>query len=293
MKLKLLKKSVFALVLASSALAFADTAKIISVTGKVEVNRKDAWVTLEKDSIINEGEVISTGFKSEALISYKDSVMKLGALTRITLEKLASSDVKDDVSIYLNTGNIRSTVNHSENKRINYTVRNPIAVASVRGTRFGFDSTGTGDCEDGGILIIPADLVDPVKDLGIKNPVGMDDKKKTNQEAGGENLTTLPPAEGTTNVFTNTEDINANLSGGTLVTKGQNFSFANDGTSSMGKVQTNSEQNINSVSSMGQTASEREFKQMGQTASGSDTPKLATESKQSASLNINLIMPKY
>ena len=218
--------------------------------------------------------------------------MKLGALTRITLEKLASSDVKDDVSIYLNTGNIRSTVNHSENKRINYTVRNPIAVASVRGTRFGFDSTGTGDCEDGGILIIPADLVDPVKDLGIKNPVGMDDKKKNNQDAGGENLTTLPPAEGTTNVFTNTEDINANLSGGTLVTKGQNFSFANDGTSSMGKVQTNSEQNINSVSSMGQTASEREFKQMGQTTSGKDTPKLATESKQSASLNINLIMPK-
>ena len=136
MKSCLIKKYILAVLFASCTLAFAETATVISVSGKVEVNRNETWLPVQKDTIIREGEVISTGFKSEALVKYKDSVMKLGPLTRITLEKLASSDTKDDVSVYLSTGSVRSTVNHSENRRVSYTVRNPIAVASVRGTVF-------------------------------------------------------------------------------------------------------------------------------------------------------------
>lgn len=291
MKLNLVKKTVLALALASSALAFAETAKVISVTGKVEVNRKDAWVPLAKDAVLNEGEVISTGFKSEALIQYKESVMKLGALTRITLEQLAASDTKDDVSVYLNTGTIRSTVNHAENRRINYTVRNPIAVASVRGTIVGMDGTGATDCGDGGVDVLPADAVDPVKHLGIKKPA---DRKVSadGAEASGEAGKTLAPAGGTTNSFTNTSDINPNLPGGTLLTKGQSMNIGDNDGLFTGNAQNNTQININAVGTIGSTASENEFKQIGSAGDGVELPGSSSKAPNSGSLVVNVKFAK-
>lgn len=260
MKSCLIKKYVLALLFISSTVAFAETATIISTTGKVEVNRNEAWVPVNKDTVIREGEIISTGFKSEALIKYKDSVMKLGPLTRITLEKLASSDTKDDVSVYLSTGSVRSTVNHSENRRISYTVRNPIAVASVRGTVFDFDGLANIGCDLGGVLVTAAENVDPVKDLGIKNPAdknGLISKNPT--ENTNEENVTKDPAEGTTNSFTSTEDINPNLAGGILITGGQRTDFTDTTTSSPSRAKTETEVNITSFTSDLNTASDTEF----------------------------------
>ena len=73
MKSCLIKKYILALLFISSTVAFAETATIISTTGKVEVNRNEAWVPVNKDTVIREGEIISTGFKSEALIKYSAS----------------------------------------------------------------------------------------------------------------------------------------------------------------------------------------------------------------------------
>lgn len=178
MKFGSLKKSILAVLIASSAYTFADSARVISVSGKAEVDRNNSWIPLQKDALINEGEVISTGFKSELLIKYKDSVMKLGSLTRITLEKLASTDKKDDVSVYLNTGTIRSTVNHSENRRISYTVRNPIAVASVRGTDFDMDGLANVDCYSGGVVVVPAEAKTQGKNSGTGDAETSSRKRK-------------------------------------------------------------------------------------------------------------------
>lgn len=279
MKLSLIKKSLLAVLFASSALAFADTAKIISVTGKVEVSRKDAWIPLAKDSVINEGEIISTGFKSEALIKYKDSVMKLGPLTRVTLEKLASSDVKDDVSVYLSTGTVRSTVNHSENKRVSYTVRNPIAVASVRGTDFDFDGTAAITCYKGGIFVTSADMVDPVRDLGVTNPA--DGKGSENKEG-----TTLPPADGTTNSFTSGSDINPNITGGVVLTAGQQTGFNTETGTMSNRVVNQTQENLNNVGNIGKTAGEQGFFQMGQTNDNQNITLSDSQSKGKLIVNI-------
>lgn len=257
MKSGLIKKYILAVLFASCTLVFAETATVISVTGKVELNRNEKWLPVQKDTIIREGEVISTGFKSEALVKYKDSVMKLGPLTRITLEKLASSDTKDDVSVYLSTGSVRSTVNHSENRRVSYTVRNPIAVASVRGTEFDFDGLGNVACGAGGVLVTAAENVDPVKDLGIKNPA---DRKNTQQtEETKEEVVTKDPADGQTNSFTSTDDINPNLIGGVLLTEGQTTDFTDTTTSTPGRARTETEINITSITSDLNTASDTEF----------------------------------
>lgn len=279
MKFGSLKKSILAVLIASSAYTFADSARVISVSGKAEVDRNNSWIPLQKDALINEGEVISTGFKSEVLIKYKDSVMKLGPLTRITLEKLASTDKKDDVSVYLNTGTIRSTVNHSENRRISYTVRNPIAVASVRGTDFDMDGLANVDCYSGGVVVVPAEA----KSQG-KNSVSSDAETSSRKHKAKKDSA---PKEGTTNAFTSGADINPNLSGGVLITAGQSTDFSNPDSVFPSHAKTPAEKSIATVDSNTKTASDNEY--VSTTSSGDAATSPATAAAhQKGRMIINL-----
>ena len=201
--------------------AFADKAVVLSVTGKVEVERNGAWVPLQKDALISEGDVISTGFKSEAVIKYQESVMKLGAVTRVTLEKLAASSEKDTVAVYLNTGDVRSSVSRAQNKRVNYTVRNSVAVASVRGTDFAFDGRGVITCYDGGIGVRSASGFEPAL-LGIISPA---DGKAGATKAQVEKAEKSLPAAGNTTSITASTDVAP--MGGVLVTAEQTTDFSN------------------------------------------------------------------
>lgn len=196
-RVKLLAAAVFAV----SFAAFADSATVVSATGKVEVNRDNVWIPVEKDAEIQSGELVSTGFKSEVILKYKGAMMKLGPLTRITIERMASTEKKDDVSVYLKTGVIKSTVSHTENKRVSYTVRNPVAVASVRGTDFDFYGSSAIVCNEGGIVVAPAVMWDAI---AAKDAV---------------------PAEGESNVFTKASDLNPSLSRGVVLVAGQDTGF--------------------------------------------------------------------
>lgn len=207
------KKIICAAVFSAIAtISFAEDATVVSVTGKVEVNRKDQWVALNANSKISEGEVISTGFNSEALIRYNGSVMRLGPLTRITLEKLATSEKKDDVSVYVSTGAVRSTVKHTENKRVTYTVRNPVAVASVRGTDFMFIGTGKTTCYNGAVALMSASEFN-AKARGITKPA---DKTDAATEEDAKKAEATVPGTGNS-----AEDVNPYEKGGVLIQAGQ------------------------------------------------------------------------
>ena len=108
----------------------------------MEVSRGNEWVSLKVGDVVNEAETISTGFQSEARLNYNGSVMAVPALSRITLEALKSSSKKETVSIKVDTGAVRSKVTHTEGKRIEYTARTPVGVASVRGTDFTIFANG-------------------------------------------------------------------------------------------------------------------------------------------------------
>ena len=71
---------------------FSENAKVTYTKGKVEVLRNEKWQQLKVGDYLQEKDIVSTGFNSETKIIYKDSVMNLGALTRITFEELSSSD---------------------------------------------------------------------------------------------------------------------------------------------------------------------------------------------------------
>ncbi len=151
-------------VFASSSI-FAASAKVTYVKGKVEINRGNEWVSLKVGDSVNEAETISTGFQSEARLNYNGSVMAVPALSRITLETLQSSGTKETVSLKVDTGAVRSKVTHAEGKRIEYTARTPVGVASVRGTDFAVFSSGKAKVFEGAIAFYKAsDYVPPAKE---------------------------------------------------------------------------------------------------------------------------------
>ena len=205
-----IKKSVCA-ALAALCIALplcAAPATVVSAEGKVEVERNGKWVSLAANDTVSEGEVISTGFKSKAVLRYQGSVLQLGALTRVTLEKLVSGEQNDTVAVYLNTGAVKSTVQRAENRRVNYTVRNPVAVASVRGTEFDFAGDGAISCAEGAVAAYNGRLYDA--------------------SAASE-----APAEGKSNAATRATDIaRAAPAGAVVVLQGQAVAFSSDGMSS-------------------------------------------------------------
>jgi hypothetical protein len=82
--------------------------------------------------------------------------MALGPLTRVTLEKIANTETKEIVNVFLDTGAVRTKVTHPTNKRVSQTVRNPISVASVRGTDYMFFDSGRVSCFEGAVATFPA-----------------------------------------------------------------------------------------------------------------------------------------
>lgn len=135
---------------------FAADAKVTYIKGKVEVNRNGQWIALSIGDTIAQSETINTGFQSEARLNLNGSVLAVPALTRVTLETLSTSDTKDKVSLYVDTGSIRSKVTHTDNKKIDYTARTAVAVASVRGTDFVISAKGTVSCREGAVAVYSA-----------------------------------------------------------------------------------------------------------------------------------------
>lgn len=133
--------------------AFAEDATVLYVKGKVEVQRDNKWVQINQGDKLYKSDLISTGFQSEAKIKMFDSLLYMGPLSRIAIEELATSADKDNVNLYLKTGQVRSQVNHTENKRVAYQVHTAVAVASVRGTDFIYGCDNRVICFKGAVAV--------------------------------------------------------------------------------------------------------------------------------------------
>ena len=123
----------FILIITGSFL-FALEGKIVETIGKVEVQKAGAWVPAKAGDVLDAGSVISTGFKSEAVLSIGKSTIKVKALTRLTIEQLYENNGNHASSVYLDVGSISADIKAAEDKRVGFTVKNPSATASVRGT---------------------------------------------------------------------------------------------------------------------------------------------------------------
>jgi len=132
------------LLLAGAVFAFAQnsTAVIREVTGTVELKRGGSadWTAARAGDRIDKATMVSTGFKSFATLAVGNSILTVRPLTRLSLEELINMDTTENVNISLSTGRVRVEVSPPAGQRTNFTVRSPIATASVRGTSFEIDT---------------------------------------------------------------------------------------------------------------------------------------------------------
>ena len=111
--------------------------QVVTVNGKVEIqDAGGAWKALKAGDPLTAGSMISTGFKSEATVKLGASILTIKPLTRLTLTQLVEKEDTVKTELYLEVGNVKAEVNSLNNKKNGFTVKSPVATASVRGTIF-------------------------------------------------------------------------------------------------------------------------------------------------------------
>ena len=125
-----------------AALVFGQNGVIRELTGTVELKRagQAAFVPAKAGDTVARDTIVSTGFKSTALIAVGSTVLTVRPLTRLSLAEISTSAGSETINVSLQTGRVRVDVEPPAGTRTNATVRGPSATASVRGTSFEFDT---------------------------------------------------------------------------------------------------------------------------------------------------------
>jgi len=118
-------------------------ATIKEMTGTVELKLPGSanWVPAKVGDRVGNATIISTGFKSMAMLDTGSSTIMVRALTNLSLEAIMGMDSVETTNLELRTGRIRVDVNPPSGSRANFNVQSPSATASVRGTSFEMDVT--------------------------------------------------------------------------------------------------------------------------------------------------------
>jgi len=128
------------LVFISSGLFAEISAEIGDTSGKVEIKAPgEEWVKAEPGMAFGKGYMISTGFRSEAVIKIGPSQLVVKQLTRMGLDELVEKQGTVSTGLNLRVGKIRAEVRTTEGLRQDFRLTSPISTASVRGTSFEYD----------------------------------------------------------------------------------------------------------------------------------------------------------
>jgi hypothetical protein len=120
----------------------AQNGVITELTGTVELKPagQTDFIPAKAGDTVAVDTVVSTGFKSTALIRTGSTLLTVRPLTRLSLSEISSSAGTETLNVALQTGRVRVDVNPPVGTKASMTVRAPIATASVRGTSFEFDT---------------------------------------------------------------------------------------------------------------------------------------------------------
>ena len=111
-------------------------------TGTVELQLPNTtrWVTANKGQAMTVDTIVSTGFKSFAVITIGDSVLNVRPLTRLSIKELSTMAGTENINIGLQAGRVRADVNQPVGTNSNFAFQSPVATASTRGTIFEVDT---------------------------------------------------------------------------------------------------------------------------------------------------------
>jgi len=132
---------IFILLGAGFLFAQSPGAVIREMTGTVELKKSSSsnWVAAKAGDKVEKSTIISTGFKSTAILGVGSSTIMVRPLTRLSLEELMSQEQTETINISLNTGRMKVEINAPAGGKTNATFQSPSATASVRGTSFNMD----------------------------------------------------------------------------------------------------------------------------------------------------------
>ena len=124
-----------------AALVFGQNGVIREFAGTVEIKRvgQTAFVPARAGDTVARDTIVSTGFRSTALITVGHVVLTVRPLTRLSLAEISSSAGTETLNVNLQIGRVRVDVDPPAGTRTNASVRGPSSSASVRGTSFEFD----------------------------------------------------------------------------------------------------------------------------------------------------------
>ena len=141
------KTAIFLLIAGMFLLVSADRvlsqqALIRDFAGTVETMRAGSaeWEKAVRGQAIESNTVISTGFKSTAVIAMGSTILTMRPLTRVTLTELSHTASVEKSQLNLSAGRVRAEINLTESSGIDFTVRSSASTASVRGTTFEYDT---------------------------------------------------------------------------------------------------------------------------------------------------------
>ena len=110
-------------------------AVIKEVSGKVEIKAPaKGWESATEGMEISKGTIISTGFKSQALLDLGSSNLYVKQLTRMSLDELSQKEGIVTTGLFLRVGKVRAQVKTTAGLQHNFTLKSPISTAAVRGT---------------------------------------------------------------------------------------------------------------------------------------------------------------
>jgi hypothetical protein len=127
---------------AITASVFCQNGVIRELTGDVELKHAgaSAFVRANAGETVAPSTIVSTGFRSTAIIVIGNSVITVQPLTRLSLAEIQTAGNAETVSLDLQAGRVRVDVNPPAGMQANFSVQTPSATASVRGTSFEMDA---------------------------------------------------------------------------------------------------------------------------------------------------------
>ena len=121
---------------------FTQTAQIRQMTGRVEIKHDYSanWEIVRAGQSLNENTIISTGFRSFALIQTGSIKILVRPLTRLTLEEIRAAGGTESINISLESGRIRLEVESAAQTTASVSIQTSSMTASVGGAVFELDT---------------------------------------------------------------------------------------------------------------------------------------------------------
>jgi hypothetical protein len=142
-----MKKGIIAIVLTLALMSaatnvFAQNGVIKELAGTVELKKANSnvFAAAKAGDIVNQDTVVSTSFKSTALIEVGNTIITVRPLTRLTLTEIRASSESETLNVNLQAGRVRVEVKPPAGGKASMSVTTPTATASVRGTSFELDT---------------------------------------------------------------------------------------------------------------------------------------------------------